>query len=159
MAVKRLQKEFKDLLTNQYNEFSCSPSNDNLFEWDGIIFGPDDTIYEGGLFKFKMTFKNNYPMTPPSFMFVSKMYHPNIYSDGKPCISILNEGEDFTGYESANERWNGAQGISTIIMSIINLLNEPNLESPANIDAGKLYRDNYEEFKKEVYNTVIMSDK
>ena len=96
-------------------------------------------------------------MTPPTMKFVTKMFHPNIYLDGKPCISILNEGEDFTGYENANERWNSAQGISTIIMSIINILNEPNLESPANIDAGKLYRENYNEFKKEVYKTVINS--
>ena len=156
MALKRLQTELKDLMKSQFSEFSCFPTQD-FFKWEGVIFGPCDSPYEGGTFKFIIEFPSEYPIKPPTFKFISKMYHPNIYIDGKPCISILNQGEDVYGYESKNERWSAISGVSTILLSIINMLAEPNLESPANVDAAKLYRENPKEFNRMVYQTVKIS--
>ena len=42
--------------------------------------------------------------------------------------------------ESADERWNPAQRVSTVLLSVISLLNEPNISSPANVDASVQYR-------------------
>lgn len=45
----------------------------------------------------------NYPMSPPEFKFVRPLFHPNIYKDGKLCISILHApGEDETSGELAS---------------------------------------------------------
>jgi ubiquitin-conjugating enzyme E2 G1 len=34
------------------------------------------------------------------------MWHPNVYDDGRVCISILHSaGDDPMGYETAAERW------------------------------------------------------
>ncbi|MES1905998.1 MAG: Ubiquitin-conjugating enzyme E2 G2 [Paramarteilia canceri] len=78
-----------------------------------------------------------------------KIFHPNIYPEGEVCISILHPaGADPTGYESASERWTPAHSVEKILLSVISLLAEPNISSPANVDAAKMFRENIEKFKK-----------
>ena len=156
-ALKRLQKEYLELTKKPYDEFSVSLMDDNLYKWEIMIFGPQDTSYEGGLFKSEMTFPKNYPNSPPELKFVSNIYHPNVYESGKVCISILHEGEDQWGYESSVERWKPIHGVASVIMSVISMLSDPNDESPANIDAAKIWREEYNTFKKKVYECVAKS--
>jgi ubiquitin-conjugating enzyme E2 G1 len=85
-------------------------------------------------------------MSPPTLTFTPLIpFHPNIYSTGEHagqvCISILHEpGEDKYGYESSSERWSPAQTPETILVSVLSLFADPNDESPANVDAGRLLR-------------------
>ena len=54
----------------------------------------------------ELNFPRDYPLSPPSMRFLSSMYHPNIYPDGRVCISILHPpGDDPNMYESSSERW------------------------------------------------------
>ena len=80
------------------------------------------------------------------------MWHPNIYSDGKVCISILHApGHDaMNSGEKAEERWRPIIGVEAIIMSVISMLNDPNIDSPANLDASVMFRDDPKEYKKRV---------
>lgn len=156
-SIKRLQKEYKELIEQPYDEFSFTLCEDNIYKWEFIIFGPQETPYEGGIFKALMTFPKDYPNKPPEIKFISDVYHPNVYKDGKICISILHPGEDQFGYESAAERWKPVHGVASVIMSIISMLSDPNDESPANIDAAKLLREDYKKFKKRVYKSVSSS--
>jgi ubiquitin-conjugating enzyme E2 G1 len=144
-------------LEKNYSEFSAYPSDNNFYKWDVLIFGPPDTIYEGGIFKAEMVFPMNYPNRPPEFRFTSEIVHPNIYKDGKVCISILHEGEDQWGYEKLSERWNPQHGVASVLLSIISMLGDPNFESPADVDASKEWRDNFNIFKKKVYGIVKKS--
>lgn len=93
-----------------------------------------------------MTFPPTYPHMPPSLKFLAPIpFHPNIYADGDLCISILHPPEeDQTGYESAAERWSPVQSPETILVSTISLFHDPNTESPANIDAAVLLREERE---------------
>lgn len=60
-----------------------------------------------------------------------------VSKDGDVCISILHEpGEDKFGYERAEERWLPIHTVETILLSVISMINEPNDESPANVDAA-----------------------
>jgi len=156
MALKRLHKEFKELNKNLYSEFSIFPT-DNFLVWNGVIFGPENTPYQGGIFKFELIFPKQYPNKPPALKFLSQLFHPNIYPDGKVCISILHEGEDEFNYESIADRWKPIHGITSILMSIVLMLAEPNLESPANVDASKIYRDDIAAFNKIVYKNVYQT--
>lgn len=155
-TIKRLQKEYN--LTKNYNEFSVEFVDNNLYKWKVLLYGPEDTLYEGGVFELELNFPDEYPLYPPSAVFTSKILHPNIYENGSLCISILNKGVDRYNYESSSERWSPYQSASSVLLSIISLLNEPNLESPANINASRLYKNNYEEYKKLVYIDVIKSN-
>lgn len=105
-----------------------------------------------------MTFPTNYPYTPPSFQFNRDLYHPNIYPDGKLCISILHApGDDEMSGESAGERWSPAQRVESILLSIVSLLDDAECSSPANVDAGVMLRNNLEAFKKRVREDVEKS--
>jgi len=44
--------------------------------------------------------------------------------------------------ESADERWRPVLGVEQILLSVVSMLNDPNIESPANIDAAIEFRDN-----------------
>jgi ubiquitin-conjugating enzyme E2 R len=48
--------------------------------------------------------------------------------------------------EKAEERWNPTQSVESILLSVISLINDPNCSSPANVDAGVLYRNDREAF-------------
>jgi hypothetical protein len=40
-------------------------NEDNFFEWEAYIKGPDETPFEGGIFCAKLTFPKDYPLNPP----------------------------------------------------------------------------------------------
>ncbi|CAK5007179.1 unnamed protein product [Meloidogyne enterolobii] len=82
--------------------------------------------------------------------FDNPLFHPNVYKDGRVCISILHPpGQDKLSGESAAERWNPAHGVRSILLSVISMLNEPNISSPANVDASVSYRKYKENGNKE----------
>lgn len=89
-AMTVLRKQLKDLINNDEIGASVGLENDdNLFVWTVVFEGPQETLYEGGFFKAILKFPNDYPNNPPEMKFLTKMWHPNIYPDGKVCISIL----------------------------------------------------------------------
>lgn len=93
------------------------------------------------LFQALMKFPHDYPYSPPSIRFITKVWHPNVYENGDLCISILHPPvDDPQSGELPCERWNPTQNVRTILLSVISLLNEPNTFSPANVDASVMYR-------------------
>ena len=154
MAINRLNTEYRQYLKDPSSYYSISINENNMFNWNVLIFGPSETIYEGGIFQCEFNFPKNYPNKPPEFKFITKIPHPNIYPDGKVCISILHDGVDEFNYEDISERWNPSHSVNSIIMSVISMLSNPNIESPANLDIAILYRNNYNEYKKKIYNLI-----
>ncbi|UZO29544.1 Ubiquitin-conjugating enzyme E2 15 variant 3 [Rhizophagus irregularis] len=148
-----LQKQLKELSKHPVEGFSAGlVDNDNIYEWEIMIIGPPDTLYEGGFFKARMTFPKDYPLMPPKLRFISEMWHPNVYPDGEHP-----PGEDKYGYEDAGERWMPVHTVETILLSVISMLSTPNDESPANIEAAKDWREDYPAFKKKVQRIVRRS--
>ncbi|VDL90210.1 unnamed protein product [Schistocephalus solidus] len=178
-AVKALQKEFKELVESPVEGFKVTLTDEsNLFLWDVAIFGPPQTLYEGGYFKVchfkntvnaqaRLTFPPDYPYNPPSMKFISKMFHPNVFENGTVCISILHSpGEDAFSDELPSERWNPTQNVRyrlnpipmcrTILLSVISLLNEPNIHSAAHVDASVAYRKWIEsKGKEQTYERLV----
>lgn len=142
-AAKVLLKELKNLTETPLEGFQILNAEEcNVYEWDIAIFGPPNTQFAGGYFKAKIKFPGDYPFNPPSFRFQSKVFHPNIYENGEVCISILHPpSTQVQGGELPEERWSAVQSVRTVVMSIISLLSEPNIYSPANVDASVMYRD------------------
>lgn len=85
------------------------------------------------------------------FKFIRPLYHPNIYPDGRLCISILHApGEDEMSGESAAERWSPAQRVESVLISILSLLDDAEVSSPANVDASVMLRKEPEKYKERV---------
>lgn len=78
-----------------------------------------------------------------------------VYPTGLVCISILHApGDDPNHYEQASERWSPIQSVEKILISVMSMLAEPNDESPANIEAAKMWRERRPEFEKRVREGV-----
>ena len=88
-ARKRLMRDFKRLQKDPPAGISGTPTEANIMMWHAVIFGPEDTPWEGGTFKLNLTFSEDYPNKAPVVKFESKMFHPNIYADGAICLDIL----------------------------------------------------------------------
>ncbi|XP_045599516.1 ubiquitin-conjugating enzyme E2 G2 isoform X1 [Procambarus clarkii] len=139
-----------ELTLNPPEGIIAGPTNEeNFFEWEALIMGPEGTCFECGVFPAKLIFPPDYPLSPPKMQFTCEMFHPNIYSDGRVCISILHApGDDPMGYETSAERWSPVQSVEKILLSVVSMLAEPNDESSANVDAAKMWRDDREQFNK-----------
>eukprot|EP00614_Pseudopedinella_elastica_P008684 CAMPEP_0172604406 /NCGR_PEP_ID=MMETSP1068-20121228/24651_1 /TAXON_ID=35684 /ORGANISM="Pseudopedinella elastica, Strain CCMP716" /LENGTH=172 /DNA_ID=CAMNT_0013406457 /DNA_START=102 /DNA_END=620 /DNA_ORIENTATION=+ len=159
-AIELLKKQLAEMARNPPEGVSVGLVDDaNMFLWELMIVGPSDTLYEGGFFKAELSFPPDFPNQPPEMSFKSEMWHPNVYEDGKVCISILHPpGEDaFNQQETAEERWRPILGVEQIIVSVMSMLSEPNADSPANIDAGVQFREDMPAFKKKVRQVVRKS--
>ncbi|KAI8619008.1 ubiquitin-conjugating enzyme/RWD-like protein [Chytriomyces sp. MP71] len=160
MAVNALQRQFKEILKNPIPGFRVELKDDNIFEWQVGIIGPLDTVYQSGYFLSTIKFPDDYPFNPPTFTFNNAFFHPNVYPDGRLCISILHPpGDDPTSGEKAEERWNPTQTVESILLSIVSLLNDPNVSSPANVDAGVLFRNDRKAYDAKVKEQVERSKK
>ena len=113
----------RDEVSNLY----AQPRSDNLLIWEAIIFGPEETIWEGGCFKLILEFNEEYPVKPPDVRFCTSIFHPNVYNDGKICLDIL------------NNQWSPIFEVHIILESIQSLLGNPNPSSPANAEAARLF--------------------
>lgn len=81
-----------------------------------------------------------------------------VYANGEVCISILHPpGDDPNHYESASERWSPIQSVEKILISVMSMLAEPNDESPANVEAAKMWRERRKEFDRKVRDDVRRS--
>lgn len=76
-ARRRLFHDLKKLQKEENNGLLAVPNENNMMSWEAIIFGPDDTSWEGGSFKLIIEFTEEYPNKPPNVRFISGMFHPN----------------------------------------------------------------------------------
>lgn len=53
--------------------------------------GPGESPYSGGVFFLAIHFPTDYPFKPPKVNFTTRIYHPNINSNGSICLDILRD--------------------------------------------------------------------
>jgi len=159
-AVARLQKELKDLMKNPVEGFKVELVDEaSLFEWRIYFAGPPDTPFEGGVFKAMMNFPEDYPNSPPKMKILSDFWHPNIYPDGKVCISILHTPDPMNSDERAEETWRPILTVESILVSVCSMFADPNFSSPANVDASVELRKKPDAYKKRIRALVEKSKK
>ena len=108
--IKRLAQEQITISTSLPLSFSSTifvRSDENRMDIMKVLMtGPDETPYSNGCFLFDVYFPNEYPTSPPSINLETTGNHtvrfnPNLYNDGKVCLSILN-----TWHGRPEEKWN-----------------------------------------------------
>ena len=108
----------------------------DLMKWQATIMGPSDSPYQGGIFYLSIQFPLDYPFKPPKIVFTTKIYHPNINSQGAICLDIL------------QKQWSPALTISKVLLSISSLLTDPNPDDPLAPDVAKIYKQNKAKFSQ-----------
>ena len=130
MSLKRLRKELNELAMDPPSNCSAGPVGEDLYHWQETILGPEESIYEGGVYMLNIHFPADYPFKPPKINFITKIYHCNINSSGSICLDIL------------KEQWSPALSISKVLLSISSLLTDCNPDDPLVTDIAQLYRNN-----------------
>tara|TARA_B100001063_G_C16777284_1_gene566660 strand:+ start:7733 stop:8458 length:726 start_codon:yes stop_codon:yes gene_type:complete len=127
--VRRLQKDIIDIIKNPLTDNGIYYAHDdsNMLKGYAMVFGPSDTIYRFGAYIFEFNFPTNYPYSPPKLKYMTNdgvtRFHPNLYRNGKVCISILNTWK--------GEQWTSCQTIRSILLMLVTLLhNKPLLNEP-----------------------------
>ncbi|KAF3000569.1 hypothetical protein G7054_g2767 [Neopestalotiopsis clavispora] len=158
-AAARLMQELGQLQKEKWLHVDLI--RDNIFRWEiGLIVLNQDSAFANGYLKTEMTFSEEYPYAPPTFRFQIPIYHPNVYPDGRVCISILHQpGDDLMSGEAASERWSPLQGVESVLRSVLLLLDDPEINSPAHVDAGVMYRDDRAQYNKKAAECVEKSRK
>ena len=136
-ALRRIEKELKDLRNDPPSNCSAGPEGDDNFRWEGMIMGPADSPYQGGIFKLKIQFPIDYPFQPPHMQFLTKIYHPNINAAGLICLDIL------------KKQWSPALTISKVLLSITSLLTDPNPDDPFVPEIAHIYKTNRTRYEEE----------
>lgn len=150
IAAGRLAEERKHWRKDHPFGFIAKPVKNadgtlNLFNWECAIPGRKDTIWEGGLYRIRMLFKDDFPSTPPKCKFEPPLFHPNVYPSGTVCLSLLDENKD----------WKPSISIKQLLIGIQDLLNHPNIEDPAQAEAYQIYCQNRAEYEKRVKKEAV----
>lgn len=124
--------------------------SDRMNKGFALIEGPENTPYEGCLLLFSFVFPDDYPFAPPSVCFLTSdgrtRFHPNLYIDGKVCLSILGTYSGPT--------WSGTQTLSSILLSLQGLLDSNPLSHEPAFENGTLYDYRHKEYADAVEHNI-----
>ena len=138
LAQKRIQTDIKQYYKSDLNSVGihCHINEDNIKNVKAMIIGPKDTPYENGFYFFDINFENDYPFTPPKVKFLTYesgvRFNPNLYTNGKVCLSILGTW--------SGPGWTTCLNLNTVLLSIQSLLNENPLQNEPGFDNDTSYK-------------------
>lgn len=145
-TIKRLVKDVSEIVKNPLTENGIYYVHDetDMLRGKACIVGPQNTPYAGGYYLFDFIFPHDYPHTPPKVIYYTNdgltRFNPNLYKNGKVCLSILNTWR--------GPQWTSCQTISSILLCICGavLTDTPLINEPG---VTKHHRDVI------TYNTII----
>jgi len=128
-SVTRLLKDVRQIMKNPLtdNGIYYIHDDEDILKGYAMIVGPSDTPYFGGFYFFKFQYPSDYPFSPPTVTYHTNdgnvRFNPNLYINGKVCISILNTWR--------GDQWSSCQSITTILLTLCTLfINNPIINEP-----------------------------
>jgi ubiquitin-protein ligase len=150
---KRLMRDIKEVtnesLQNQGIWYQPEPSN--FLIGKAMIRGPSGTPYADCLLFFSFEFPQDYPFTPPKVLFLTgdgrTRMHPNLYVNGKVCLSILGT--------FAGPSWSANMTLETILLNLQSLLDENPLANEPAFTNGKLEDPRHKDYAEAVEHQMM----
>lgn len=115
-----IRKELKLFHSSLPDGIFVKGFEDRLDLYSVMILGPEGTPYEDALFLFDIMMPNDYPTSPPLlhyYSFCSDRLNPNLYEDGKVCVSLLG-----TWSGKGSEVWTSQSNLLQVLLSIQGLI-------------------------------------
>ncbi|CAN8104948.1 unnamed protein product [Discula destructiva] len=91
IRTRRMLKE-RVALEKEMTDYVCFFDDENIFSFFVYLTAPEDSVYRWKLLKLKFEIPSRYPLVPPKVKFIQhrgERIHPNLYVEGKLCLSIL----------------------------------------------------------------------
>lgn len=124
---------------------------DKMNKGFALLEGPENTPYEGCLLLFSFLFPDDYPFSPPKVSFLTTdgktRFHPNLYVDGNVCLSILGTYSGPT--------WSGTQSLSSILLSILVLLDKNPLSHEPCYEKVSLFDSRMSEYADAIEHNLV----
>ncbi|KAE8895411.1 hypothetical protein PF005_g874 [Phytophthora fragariae] len=110
-AIKRIQGDVREMMTNPSDQYAAAPLETNMFDWHFTLRGPRNTEFEGGIYHGRIILPSDYPFKPPNIMLLT----PNGRFEVKKkiCLSI-------SAYHP--EEWQPAWGVRLILEALISFM-------------------------------------
>lgn len=103
-----------------------------------VIMTPSEGYWKGGSFVFRFEIPPEYNFKPPKVTCATRIYHPNIDTEGHVCLNIL------------REEWSAAMDINACVNGLNFLFYAPNPEDPLNKEAAQLMIQDERAFERQV---------
>ena len=134
----RMQRELRMLTREPPHGICAWPKDGEMNVIEAQIKGPEDTPFEGGVWKLNVSVPERYPFEPPKVQFVTPIYHPNIDSGGRICLDTLKM--------PPKGSWRPSVNLSTLLTTIRLLIAKPNADDGLMPDITNLYKTNPRKF-------------
>lgn len=129
-------KEFHDGLYNKDNIYYRSDEND-ITKGYALVLGSSDTPYENFPCYLEIQLPADYPHSPPKVKFLTYFqrvrFHPNLYVEGKVCLSILGTWQ--------GPAWSPIMKISTVLLSIQSIMDKKPYCNEPGMKDNQVYND------------------
>uniref|UniRef100_A0AAV1VG77 UBC core domain-containing protein n=1 Tax=Peronospora matthiolae TaxID=2874970 RepID=A0AAV1VG77_9STRA len=110
-AIKRIQGDVREMMTNPSDQYAAAPLETNMFDWHFTLRGPRETEFEGGIYHGRIILPSDYPFKPPNIMLLT----PNGRFEVKKkiCLSI-------SAFHP--EEWQPAWGVRLILEALTSFM-------------------------------------
>ena len=138
-TLKRVISDITELVKHPLHDNGIYYEHDeeNMLNGYVLIIPQGDSPYQHGYYFFTVEFPTNYPYSPPKMKYLTNnghtRFHPNLYRNGKVCLSLLNTWR--------GDKWTSCNTLSSILLHLATLftvnplLHEPGItESHSDLD-------------------------
>jgi len=153
--VKRIASDVSNVLKEPLDAEGIHyiHDEDDISVGRAMIIGPRDSLYSHGIYLFRFQFPRDYPLNPPTVFYCTNdgatRFNPNLYRDGKVCLSVLNTWK--------GEGWTSCLTLRSVLMILQSVLTDkPILNEPGMREGAADYKPYHEIVKYKNYDYALL---
>ena len=154
-TLKRVISDITDIVKHPLHDNGIYYEHDeeNILKGYVLIIPQSDSPYQYGNYLFTVEFPTNYPYSPPSMKFMTNngntRMHPNLYRNGKVCLSLLNTWK--------GDKWTACNTLSSVLLHLATLFTDkPFLHEPGVTESHCEFDFYTDIIRYQNYNTAVL---